>query len=365
MRSALVDRDAPAAAALGTGRGTALLRAAAANAGKLHLVDLTLRLVEDRSSTAPDGGAGYSPDAWSATVALSYRIPGWDRGLTKVETTFVFSPGDDGAGQPAQLVAGIGDDDGRTPLWLAGPVQVLAHGRTLVVARDPGAARYSRLARRAVVAVGKVLPAWRGRLVLEVPASEAELDRALGVSRNQYANIAAVTASVDGSTIPTSPVHVFVNPGVFGPLGPRGAQVVISHESTHVATRATFASMPTWLLEGFADYVALAHAGIPVGTAASQIIARIKKDGPPDHLPTAAELDPTAAGLGATYEEAWLANRFLARRYGEAKLVAFYDAVDAGKTATQAFATVLGTTESAFVRAWRADLRALSRGVAG
>ncbi|MCZ4499602.1 MAG: hypothetical protein JWQ74_2155 [Marmoricola sp.] len=319
-----------------------------------------MRLVEDRSSTVPAGGTDYGPGAWIGTVDISYRIAGWDPGPTKVETTVVFAPGPGG-----QLVAAIGDQEGRTPLWLTGPVTVLERGRTLVIARKAGTARYSRLAQRAVLDVGKVLPAWKGRLVIEVPASQDELDEVLGVTPNQYANIAAVTASVDGSMLRSAPVHVFLNPGVFDPLGPRGAQVVISHESTHVATEATFARMPTWLLEGFADYVALAHAGIPVGTAASQIIARIKKEGPPSHLPTADDLDPTASGLGATYEEAWLATRFVAREYGEAKLVSFYDAVDAGRTEAQAFARVLGTTEAAFTRAWRADLRALSRGMAG
>jgi hypothetical protein len=123
--------------------------------------------------------------------------------------------------------------------------------------------------------------------------------------------------------------------------------------------------MPTWLLEGFADYVALAHAGIPVSVAASQILRRIRKEGPPDHLPTAAELDPSAHGLGATYEEAWLATRFIGREYGEDKLVRFYDAVNDGSKVAAAFESVLGTSEAAFVKAWRADLRALAGGVAG
>jgi len=123
--------------------------------------------------------------------------------------------------------------------------------------------------------------------------------------------------------------------------------------------------MPTWLLEGFADYVALVHSGIPVSTAASQILARIRKSGPPDHLPSAAELDPSANGLGATYEEAWLATRFIGREYGEAKLVQFYEAVNDGSKVAAAFRTVLGTTETAFVKSWRADLRGLAGGVAG
>ena len=55
-----------------------------------------------------------------------------------------------------------------------------------------------------------------------------------------------------------------MNPPVFEPLGPQGAQIVMSHEAAHVATDAAASSMPTWLLEGFADYVALAHVDLPV-----------------------------------------------------------------------------------------------------
>ena len=137
-----------------------------------------------------------------------------------------------------------------------------------------------------------------------------------------------MTTTVDGSLRSDAPVRVFVNPTVFGRLKERGAQVVMSHEATHVATGATFASMPTWLLEGFADFVALDGAGVPVDLAARQILDRIRKDGLPGGLPTTADLDPTANGLGATYEEAWLACRFLAQEYGADRLVRFYRAVE-------------------------------------
>ena len=91
-----------------------------------------------------------------------------------------------------------------------------------------------------------------------------------------------MTTTADGSLSPDAPVRVFVNPTVFGRLKARGAQVVMSHETTHVATGATFTSMPTWLLEGFADFVALDHAGVPVDLAAGQILARIRKQGVPN-----------------------------------------------------------------------------------
>jgi len=353
--------DSEAAAALAVGDARPALETLVANAGILGLGDVALRFVDDQSVLSPSDRELYGDRAWAGTADLTYRLTDWDAQPTRLETRFVFV---ESGGR--QLIAAVGGGEDRTPLWLAGPVASGADGRARVlVAGGKDQGRYLALARQALVDVAKVLPRWSGRLVLEVPASEDQLDQALAAPQEQYANIAAVTTTVDGSLAPGSPVHVFLNPRVFDGLGPRGAQVVVSHETTHVATDATFADMPTWLLEGFADYVALAHAGIPVDTAASQILARIRRDGPPDHLPTSADLDPTAHGLGATYEEAWLATRFIAREDGEGRLVAFYRAVNGGEAVEDAFRKVLGTSESAFVRRWQADLRTLADGVAG
>jgi hypothetical protein len=356
---ALTARDADRASALGKTDARAVLAAMARNVRTLGLTDLSLRFVDERGGLSADDRASFGPGAWAGSVELAYRISGWDAQPTRVETRFVFAGGDGG-----QQIAAVGGGDDRTPLWVTGPVSRLEAGRALVITVGNQGPRDLGLARRALTDVAKVLPAWHGRLVLEEPASEEQLNQALAAPEGRYANIAAVTTSVDGSLVPGAPVHVFLNPGVFDGLGPRGAQVVVSHESTHVATDATFTTdVPTWLLEGFADYVALAHAGIPVATAASQILARIRKDGPPDHLPTAADLDPSATGLGATYEEAWLATRFLGREYGEARLVTLYRKVSGGLSVGDAFRQVLGTTEAAFVRRWRADLRRLAGGV--
>jgi hypothetical protein len=154
-------------------------------------------------------------------------------------------------------------------------------------------------------------------------------------------------------------VHIFVNPAVFDPLGPRGSQIVMSHEATHVATNAALSTMPPWLLEGFADYVALARSHLPVSLTASQILAQVRHWGPPDHLPGQAEFDTRNQRLGASYESAWLACRLLARRYGEKRLIRFYRASARASSTAAAFRT-LGTDQRAFTRAWREDLRRLA-----
>jgi uncharacterized protein YukE len=325
------------------------------NAESLRLDDLSMRYVDEGAPLGAGDQARFGQDAWRGTVQLSYRYEGLDRADAQVETSAVFVPTSQGA-----RIAGFGGGDARVPLWLVDRLTVVRTPHTLLAVAGDSAGRYPALVQRARSQVRRVLPSWDGSLLVEVPGSRAQLDAAVQADPGQYDNIAAVTTSADGSLAPGAPVRVFVNPSVFDKLKTRGAQVVMSHEATHVATGATFVSMPTWLLEGFADFVALDSAGVPVDVAAGQILRRIRKDGLPKALPTAADLDPTASGLGATYEEAWLACRFLAAEFGAGRLVRFYREVSDGTEAPAAFRGVLGVTEREFVQRWRADLARLA-----
>jgi hypothetical protein len=119
--------------------------------------------------------------------------------------------------------------------------------------------------------------------------------------------------------------------------------------------------MPTWLLEGFADYVALDRAGLPVRVSAAQALASVRRRGAPRHLPGPPAFAAQDATRGAAYESSWLACRLLARTYGQRRLVAFYRVADRTSSTTRAFRTVLGTDRRAFTTAWRADLLRLAR----
>src|SRR3546814_1082426 len=144
-----------------------------------------------------------------------------------------------------------------------------------------------------------MLPDAEQKLVVEVPDSAAQLDAMLDASPGDYANIAAVTTTVDGSLSPSAPVHVFVNPQMWAGLKPQGAQVVMSHEAVHVVTGAAITSgVPLWLLEGFADYVALRDVAVPVATSAGQIIKQVRAAGAPKALPGRTEFDTRTTHLG-------------------------------------------------------------------
>lgn len=353
LEEAVEDRDPGTARKLapsGRPRAAALLAAVVDNARALRVEDFTLRYVDEEGALQADG-------SWSAAVDATWRFAGFDatRAHTEVTVRFV----DDGH---RVALLGVGGDEHRAPLWLSAPVRVLRTPDTLVLAAATSARvdGYARRAAAAVPVVRRVLPGWRPRLVVEVPASAAALDRTLAADPGRYANIAAVTTTVDGSVDPRAPVHVFVNPDVFDRLEPQGAQVVMSHEAVHVATHAATSGLPLWLLEGFADYVALRDVDLPLSTTAGQVIRQVRRNGPPDHLPGRAEFDTSATALGAAYESAWLACRLLARDGGERALVRFYRLVDGGRELASALRDTFGLTPAGLTRAWRRSLTDLA-----
>ncbi|MGH3369788.1 MAG: hypothetical protein ACRDPR_07285, partial [Nocardioidaceae bacterium] len=297
-----------------------------ANVSALGVDDISLRFVDEEAGGVPPAlGRELGESAWVGDVVLGWRLRGFDPGPSSLETSLVFVDTPDG------VAFGAPDDDETAPLWLLERLAVARSGRALVATTDQRQlGRYARLADHAVRDVRSVLPRWRGRLVVEVPASREQLDQVLGAEPGTYTAIAAVTATVDGSTRRSAPVHILVNPDVFAELGSDGSQIVMSHEATHVAMRAATSTMPLWLLEGFADYVALARADLPVEVTASQILERVRRTGPPRTLPRGRDFDPSNKILGTSYEAAWLASRLLAEVYGERGLVRFYDTVDAG-----------------------------------
>jgi hypothetical protein len=352
LEDAVVARDPEAAAALaptGDAATARLLSAVVENAQDLHVRDFTLRYVDET------GAMGVIGD-WQAAVDVTWQFAGFDRAPARAEVRFGFVAD----GDRVALVS-MGGGDRRTPLWLTGPLQVRRSRTTLVLATNRADAdRYAARARAAVPVVRKVITDWRPRLVVEVPGSVGVLDRALAAEPGTYDNIAAVTTSVDGTLAPSSPIHVFVNPDVFNRLRPAGGQVVMSHEATHVATDAASSVLPLWLVEGFADYVALRDVELPITTTAGQIIEQVRRHGPPPELPGVGEFDTTASHLGAAYESAWLACRVLADRGGESALVRLYRQVDGGQALGRALASGFGWTEGQLTRSWRARLAHLA-----
>lgn len=317
-------RDAAGLAALappGDAAAATVLTGVAANARTLDLRAVSARFVDQVGTVAADG-------SWTGLADLTWQLGDLDAEPSRAEVSVSFAPDDDGLG-----IAGFdATGQGRVPLWLRDELSVARADGVLVMLdgapRD--AATVVQRVERGIDVVQRVLPEWSGPVVVEVPASAADLDETLGAVPGTYAAIAAVTTTAGSATGPGAPVRVFVNPDVTVGLRRAGAQVVMSHELVHVATDAARTPMPLWLLEGFADYVALRDTNLPDRTTLGRAIAAARRDGVPTALPSAADFDTRAPDLQARYEEAWLACRIIAERLGERGLVQVYDEAAAG-----------------------------------
>jgi hypothetical protein len=221
-------------------------------------------------------------------------------------------------------------------------------------------ADYQRVTEAAIPHVTRVMTSWQPRLVVEVPADLAGLEAALQVEAGAYASIAAVTAPPDGLLTPDAPLHIFVNREVFSRNSAQGDRVVMSHEAAHVATRAPESMAPKWLVEGFADYIALRDIDLPPSRTAAQIIRQVRRQGVPPALPDQDDFSGTETHLGAAYEAAWLACVVLAERGGEDALVRFYDSANDGGPLDAALQEGFGWSERELVGAWQQRLRELA-----
>lgn len=297
-------------------------------------------------------------------VQLSYALRGFDPRPTTVPMflTFVRRPAGWLLGSDRDL-DGTGVQTGRE-LWDFGPVRVAAGRRSLVLGHPRSANALAALAvdaDRAVPAVTATWGAgWAQRVVLVVPDTATELARLLGGDR-EVSQLAAIATAQSGPTASPVGQRVLLNPSAFARLGARGRRIVLTHEITHVATRGvTGPAAPTWLVEGFADYVAYRAVPVPVAVAASELAADVRAGRLPARLPAAARYAEPAR-LASAYEEGWLACQLIAASVGPAGLVRFYRASAGPAYSTAAlagaFRDVLGTTEPAFTARWRDYLR--------
>ena len=152
-----------------------------------------------------------------------------------------------------------------------------------------------------------------------------------------------------------------INPTVFDDLGPIGSHVVITHESTHVATAATTVTLPLWVAEGFADYVGVGAVDVPLSVSARAALRDVRRHGVPRHLPGDSQF--SGSSIEVAYEQAWLAMRVIARDYGRRQLVAFYeDVVHRPYAVRSAVRDNLSTSLSGLTQTWRTYLKGLADG---
>jgi hypothetical protein len=152
-------------------------------------------------------------------------------------------------------------------LWDTGTVETLRGERTLVAFHASSRALARRLLDAAEGGYDEVDAAWGGdwdrQVTIMVPSSESEAERVAGVRDISAAAAVAATSIEPGPVDTILAARIVVNPSIrrYDELN---LDVVITHEMTHVATRAVGTGVPMFLVEGFADYAALRSVDLPL-----------------------------------------------------------------------------------------------------
>ncbi|MET9442583.1 hypothetical protein [Streptomyces sp. NPDC006610] len=301
----------------------------------------------------------------TAEADLRYRLDGYDPAPVTAGRTLRLARD---AGGRWTVVSDRPRGGSAEQLWDQGTVSVVrgAHGIVLGVGQSRAELRaYAGLGDRAVPAVSEAWGTrWSGLVVVLVPGSLDDMAALLGSPAAHYRGIAAVTTGETGGSGRSPADRIIVNPDAYGVLGPVGRQVVLTHETVHVATRAhTNAATPLWLSEGYADWIGYRDSGRAPAEAAPELARAVAEGDLPDALPADADFRFTghSTALARAYEGGFTACGLIARRWGEERLGAFYRAVGAHgerRGAVEgAMAQVLGTTPERFTALWREHLR--------
>lgn len=311
-------------------------------------------------------GLRRTGDTAVADAELRYRVEGYDRAPVRAGRTLNLERDAEGHWSVASDRPAKGSAE---QLWDQGEVVAVRGHDSLVlgVGRSADELRsYTRLADHAVPAVAQAWGTnWTRHVVVLVPGSLTDMAGLLGSPASSYRGIAAVTTGETGAPAGAPADRIILNPDAYGVLGDTGKQVVLTHETTHVATRShTTAATPLWLSEGYADWVGYLGSGRSPAQAAPELRRAVTEGRMPQSLPTDADFGfaGDATSLAQAYEGGWMACRMIADRWGEVRLAEFYRAVGGHErrdgAVEGALKEVLGTTLEDFTAQWGEYLRA-------
>src|SRR6059058_3368524 len=279
--------------------------------------------------------ARYRAPTWAPVhFTLDYAIRGFDASPTSLRQfpTFVQRP-------KGWFVASFSDfasssQRSDVDIWNFGAVRTARAPGVLVLGHPASLGLMRDIAAEAAAAIPRVSAvwgrAWPRRVVVLVPSSQHELAQIIDDSGDLSQIAAVASAEVQDCPGPQNPVgyRVAINPRNWPKLSALGRRVVLTHEITHVATRSVTGSCtPTWLVEGFADYVGYLGTGVPTTVVAQELAGDVRRGRVPRRLPSNTEFDGANKRLAQAYEGAWMATHLIVARWGQRTLVRLYRAV--------------------------------------
>jgi hypothetical protein len=284
----------------------------------------------DQHYGLPDLGSRYGGPSFLRIVVLHYALAGYDpasaarpQGLTFVQR------------QGRWLLASDSDIDKRLQIssfrepWEGAPIDVASSAHAVVITSTHGPLDPTKVLTTVDRAIARVARSWTAqwskRVVLVAVRDKDSLTSFFrpGLVPD---NLAAVHFSLPRSApqleSPSSARGRAAQRVVIFPSYLRNGvhPLVLIHELTHVATAGVGRTAPTWLVEGFADDVATRRLGDALIYRQADLTQILRRG--PVALP--ADGSFRDGEIGAHYELSNLACRYIARTYGQARLVALY-----------------------------------------
>jgi hypothetical protein len=335
-----------------------------ANLTALPLTELQLRPEPDERPISPSRQRLLGADAWVQPVLVSWRLAeDSDAAQHRVWLTFV--PDGDAVRLAGTFDGPVPANPEPTPSWWLGPITVRRQSVVTVLAgAGQPADRWVQLAGRAAAAVRRRLPSgvaedWSGQVVLEAPATTRDFAAVLGQRADAYRAIAAVAYQVGVGDRP--PLRVVVNPQARSQVTQAQLAEILRHEIVHLATRSPESAAPLWAVEGLAEWVALSGEPGRSSFGTADLLAAVRRDGPPRSLPADADFAVGSPHLNRAYAEAWLVCSDIAEQYSSGRLGRFYAQLDHGRSVDEASRAVLGLGAAELTAGWRRYLVRLAR----
>jgi hypothetical protein len=334
---------------------------------------------EGKPRAQPLTGTENGSARWTLPILLRYRERGADtadvirhRQVTVIHHTRT--------GERSYWVLADDRTVGLRDPWDVDNVRVISSDRAIVIGVGSGVSwrrlrSYAAMVTVAAQDVDNVWGVqWPRRLIVVVPTSVAlfdEMSSDESGGRGSDARAAVTTGMpASGSRRLTVGDRIIINPAVF-PFMPRVAQqLVLKHETVHVAVRSsTVNTAPAWLNEGFADYIGYRHSGISLAVGAADLAARLQSNPiiaiPPSSLDFRQKIDI----VSVSYQLSWVLCWVIAHRHKEAALVRLVVAMGSSgaseeRSAEMVFgriaSSVLGVSTRELTRQWQDALRQLA-----
>jgi hypothetical protein len=240
------------------------------------------------------------------------------------------------------------------PWDASGAISVVRNDRVVAVltaGESGGGQKLLELAETGLRQVAEVRPSgWDGKVLLTAVNDKQIFDTYFAESQDRTAQVAAIAVPYYGSVAEWSSGPVYATTRVvFNPTELSAPSIELQHDLTHEFTHAAMGPVtgphtPRWVVEGFAEYVAYKDGRYNAAGIKAALGGMVVGNFPDDKQ---------------FYEEprnyiaGWLACRMIAETYGQAKLIAFYEAFLRMSEVESVSREVLGVGQAQLEQQWR------------